>query len=147
RDAHLLADAGCRVDEFLKRFAAGCPADVACRSIKAVGQPFEQILLKAEPFDVILLAQRPQFHFETQERDTDTVRKVVLTSPHPVVIVPDHLPVGEAILVAYDGSPAASRALQALVSSGLGEGKHVCVVSVQSKREAAQKHVESAVEF
>src|SRR6516225_6845214 len=80
RDDRLLAEANSRVDEFLKQFAAHCPADVVCRSIKAVGHPYKQILVEAEPFDIVLLSQQPQFHFETQTRDTDTIRKVVLSS-------------------------------------------------------------------
>jgi nucleotide-binding universal stress UspA family protein len=125
RDACLLADANSRVDEFLKQVAAGCPADVVCRSIKAVGHPYKQILVESEPFDIVLLSQQPQFHFETQSRDTDTVRKVVLNSPHPVVIVPERLPESESVLVAYDGSPAAGRALQAVCLLGQGSGRPV----------------------
>jgi nucleotide-binding universal stress UspA family protein len=147
RDANQLADASRRVDEFLQQFVARCPADVVCRSIKAVGHPHEQIVLEAERFDVILLGQRPQFHFETQDRDSDTVRKVVLNSPHPVVIVPQQLPVGETVLVAYDGSPAAARALQAFAACGLGEGKEVHVISVQSERQVAERRLERAVEY
>jgi nucleotide-binding universal stress UspA family protein len=147
RDAHLLADANRRVDEFLTQFAAGCPADVACRSIKAVGHPYHQILVEAEPFDMVLLSQQPSFHFETQTRDTDTIRKVVLHSPHPVVIVPERLPESESVLVAYDGSPAAGRALQAFVASSLSKDRDICVATVRPRRAQAQQQAERGLEF
>jgi nucleotide-binding universal stress UspA family protein len=142
-----MADARRQVDEFLKQFAARCDAGVACKTAQAVGHPYEQILLEGERFDVILLGQHPRFHFETQERDTDTIRKVVKNSPHPVVIVPEKTPSGDGIIVAYDGSPAASRALQAFVASGLAEGKEVHVISVQPEREVAERQAERAVEY
>jgi nucleotide-binding universal stress UspA family protein len=147
RDEHLLADANCRVDEFLKQFAARCPADVVYRSIKAVGHPYKQILVEAEPFDIVLLSQQPQFHFKTRTRDTDTIRKVVLSSPHPVVIVPERLPESESVLVAYDGSPASGRALQAFVASSLNKANDICVATVRPTRVDAERQAERGLEF
>ena len=147
RDAHLLADARRQVEEFLKQFAARCATGVRWKTVQTEGHPHEQIVLEGERFDLILLGQHPRFHFETQERDTDTIRKVVKNSPHPVVIVPEKLPSGDGIIVAYDGCPAAARALQAFVASGLGQGKEVRVVSVQSKRPVAERQVERAVDY
>jgi nucleotide-binding universal stress UspA family protein len=142
-----LAEAHRQVEEFLKQFAAQCDAGIAWKTAQTVGHPYEQILLEGERFDLILLGQHPRFHFETQERDTDTIRKVVKNSPHPVVIVPERLPAGDRIVVAYDGSPAAARALQAFVASGLGERKEVDVLSVHPEREVAERQAERAAEY
>jgi nucleotide-binding universal stress UspA family protein len=67
---------------------------------------------------------------------------VVAVPPHPLVSN------GEAIVVAYDGSPPAARALQALVATGLGVQRAVQIVTVhpESSLEAA-RIADHAVEF
>jgi nucleotide-binding universal stress UspA family protein len=137
RDAHLVSDARGQVEDFLKQFKA----------VQAVGHPHQQILREGQQSDLILLGQHPRFHFETQKRDTDTIPKVIMNSPRPVVVVPDTLPSGEGVIVAYDCSPPAARALQAFVASGLAEGKDIHVVSVHPDAQAAQQHAERAVEY
>jgi nucleotide-binding universal stress UspA family protein len=54
---------------------------------------------------------------------------------------------GTAVVVAYDGSIHAARALQAFQASGLDEGDAVHVVSVGANPEAAARHAARAVEF
>ena len=148
RDAHLRADARRQVEGFLEQFARRCAdAGVPCQTMEDVGCPYEQILLEAQRFDVTLLGQRPRFHFETQERDTDTLRKVLLGGSGPVVVVPEQIPAGCAVLAAYDGSASAVRALQAFRASGLAEGYEVHVVSAGADLAAAERHVGRAVEF
>jgi nucleotide-binding universal stress UspA family protein len=148
RDAHRLADARRQVDGFLAQFAQRCAgAGVACQVLQDVGRPYEQILLEAERFDLVLLGQHPRFHFETQDRDTDTLHKVLKGGARPVVVVPEKLPAGRAILLACDGSFPAARALQAVQAAGLIEGQEVWVVSVGADRTATERQVGRAVEY
>jgi nucleotide-binding universal stress UspA family protein len=148
-DSMRLADARKQVKGFLEQFTNRCAnVRVACQVIEDVGRPDEQILQEGHRFDAILLGQRPRFHFETQERDTETLRKVLRGGSRPVVVVPEQLPEeGAAILVAYDGSSPADRALQAIQTSGLAEGLEVHVVCVGAEREVTERLAGQAVEY
>jgi nucleotide-binding universal stress UspA family protein len=143
-----LADARCQVDKFLEKFARHCAdAGVPCQALEDVGHPYKQILLEAQRFDLILLGHRPRYHFETQERDTDTLRKVLLGGTRPVVVVPEHIPGERSVLVAYDGGPSAVRALQAFQASGLAQGCEVHVLSAAVDLATAEQHVARAIEY
>jgi len=147
-DAHRLADARRQVAGFLEQFTRRCTgAGVSCQALEDVGHPYQQILLEAQRFDLVLLGQAPRFHFETQDRDTDTLHKVLRGGPRPVVVVPEKFPEGRAVVVAYDGGPAAVRALQAFEASGLAAGQEVHVVCVGADRTASEQHVGRAVEY
>jgi nucleotide-binding universal stress UspA family protein len=148
RDANRLADARRQVEGFLEQFTRRCAgAGATYQVLEDVGHPHEQILLEAQRFDLILLGQHPRFHFETQDRDTDTLRKVLRGGSRPVVVVPEKLPEGGVVLVAYDGGPPAVRALETFQASGLAEGQEIHVLSVGADRAATEAHGGRAVEY
>ena len=61
--------------------------------------------------------------------------------------MPETLPDGEAVVVAYDGSLQAARALYAFEASGLGTSREVHVVSVASDYQEAARRADRAVGF
>jgi len=147
-DATLLADAGHKVEEFLEDCAQRCAeAGVACQTRQDTGLPADYILLEAQQYDLIMLGQHTFFHFETQDTSDDTLAMVVKQSPCPVVAVPATLPEGRAVLIAYDGSPHATRALHMFQALGLASAYDVHVVCVDAHREKAHPCVEHAVTF
>ena len=146
RDASLLADATHRVEHFLEHCARRCTeADVACQILEEIGLPAERILLEAQRYDLILLGQHTFFHFETQPQPDDTLHAVLKHSPRPVVAVPATLPEGRAVVVAYDGSLHAARALHMFQAVGLDSSQDVHVVCVGPAQEHAAQCVERAV--
>jgi len=61
-----LADARMKVNRWLKSFEETCEcASLAHRETEAIGLPFEQIVLEAQRYDIMLLGQHTFFHFET----------------------------------------------------------------------------------
>jgi nucleotide-binding universal stress UspA family protein len=147
-DASLLTDARHKVGQFLERCARRCAeADVACQILQDIGLPAEQILLEAQRYDLILLGQHTFFHFETQPQPDDTLHIVLKQSPRPVVAVPATLPAGRTVVVAYDGSPHAARALHMLQVLGLEGSQEVHVVCVDPQQEHADRCLERAVAF
>ena len=68
-------------------------------------------------------------------------------APRPVVVVPETVGAGEAVVIAYDGSLQASRALYAFEASGLGRGRDVHVVSIGSEHSLASAQADRVVEF
>ena len=148
RDKTLMARTRCQVAQFLSQFAVHCAeAGVAFHLLETVGVPAEHIVLEAQRCDLILLGQQTSFHFSTQEGPCDTLAQVLKRATRPVVTAPKILSDGSTIVVAYDGSVQAARALQAFQASGLDEGDAVHIVSVGANLNAAACHAARAVEF
>jgi nucleotide-binding universal stress UspA family protein len=148
-----LASARREVESFLAQFSLRCAeAGIAAKVLEDVGMPYERIELQAQRYDLILLGQQTRFHFETQEGYDNTVRRVLKDSPRPVITVPAQLEIkpddpGNTVLIAYDGSLQAARALHAYQSSGLAGVLPIIVVSVHPERGAAAQAGERAVDY
>jgi nucleotide-binding universal stress UspA family protein len=148
RDDRRVAEARRQAEQFLEQFALRCAeAKVACKVLEDVGLPHEQIVREAQRYDLILLGRQTYFHFETQVGADDTLSRVLRNSPRPVVTVPERLPEGRSMLVAYDGSLQAAHALYAFQASGLAGAEEVHVVSVAADRREAAGHAERAADF
>jgi nucleotide-binding universal stress UspA family protein len=148
RDQKLLADATRKVEQYLEQFALRCAeAGVSCKLLEDVGLPGDQILLEAQRYDVILLGRESHFHFETQAIADETLASVVKHSPRPVVAVPENPAEGTSVVVAYDGSLQAARALQAFQGIGWDGSQDVHVVCVHDDRLEAARCADRAVEF
>jgi nucleotide-binding universal stress UspA family protein len=147
-DATLLADAGHKVKQFLAHCAQRCAeAGVTCQLLQDTGLPAEHILLEAQQYDLIMLGQHTFFHFETQEKPDETLSVVVKHSPCPIVAVPATLIEGHAVIIAYDGSPQATRALHMFQALGLDNACDVHVVCVDAQQKHAACCAERAVAF
>ena len=132
----------------LARYVRCCTeAGVAYRVLEGIGTPYVQILMEAQRYDVIVLGHHTHFQFGSEAEPDVTLSKVLAASPRPVVAMPDKLRDGEAVLIAYDGSLQAARALAAFESSGLGQGRPVHVVSVADSKKEAERCSKRAVEF
>jgi nucleotide-binding universal stress UspA family protein len=142
-----VAEARRQVEQILERFALRCSEDsVACKVLETAGSPCEQIGIEAQRYDLILLSQRPRFHFETRKHD-DTLARVLKHSPRPVLVVPETRSEGRSVLVAYDGSLQASRTLAAFQALGLHESRKVHVLSLHADGAEAARQAERALDF
>jgi len=147
-NAALLADTRRGVEQVLSRGARRCAeAGVAFRPLEDVGTPYVRMLLESQRHDLILLGRHTHCQFGAGEELDVTLGKVLAESPRPVVAVPDEPPGGEAVVVAYDGSLQAARALASFEASGLGLGREIHVVSVACDRKDAARRADRAIEF
>jgi nucleotide-binding universal stress UspA family protein len=148
-----IASARREVESFLSRFSLRCAeAGVPAKVLEDVGMPHERIELQAQRYDLILLGQQTRFHFETQEGYDDTVRRVLKDSPRPVITVPARMDIkpddpASTVLIAYDGSLQAARALHAFRTTGLAGVLPMVIVSVHPERSAAALAAERAVDY
>ena len=148
QDRWLLTDARRRVEGFLERFVRRCAIEgVKYGVVKDVGTPETQIVQKSRLCDLVMLSQRPDFRFEVTGWPDQTLSEVLRRSSRPVVAVPESHREGEGILVAYDGSPQADRAMQAVQALGLPDEDVVHVLSVQADQGSAERLAGPAVEF
>jgi nucleotide-binding universal stress UspA family protein len=147
-DEARLARATRQVEQFLEKFSLRCAeAGVSSKVLEDVGNPYEQILREAQRYDVILLGKQTYFHFATQEGPCETLKSVLKNTPRPVVTVPEKLGAGTSIVIAYDGSLQAARALQAFQGLGLDSTQPVHVVTVGKDHIEACRHTDRAIEF
>ena len=120
---------------------------MACKLLEDVGAPAEKIVLEAQRYDLIVLGRRTYFQRGPHEGPEDTLTQVLKRSPRPVLTVPDSVREGRCVMVAYDGSLQAARALQAFQSTGLDEGREVVVVSIDPDHVEAARRADRAAEF
>lgn len=126
-----------RLTEALQELESRCrQAGVSFRAIResdAVRDPSEQVVLEVPRHDLVLLGKDARMDPGLGVPAKTIIENVLRHSPRPVVAVPEALAGGAGMLVAYDGSPQASRALLALVASGLGALGKVSVLSIDTK--------------
>jgi nucleotide-binding universal stress UspA family protein len=148
-DNALNARAAAHVQQSLRQLREHCrQAGVEYSQIKEGGSTCEQILAEAQRHDVILFgkATTPDPGLGVPSRSI--LDNVLRHSPRPVVTVPGSVDDGQGILVAYDGSLQAARALQALVASGLTALGNIRILSIDEKsEETANKHARRAAEY
>ena len=144
-----LADVHRQVGQLLEQFAARCAeAGVAHAEVKAVGSPHELIAAEAQSCDLVLLARGSHFRFTARDDDSDEIlKKVLKNTPRPIVVVPATPFPDGPIVIAYDGSLQAARALAAFQTTGLGESREVHIISVDASAAVAAQHAERARKF
>lgn len=148
RNQTLLADARHKVEAYLEQFTLRCAeAGVSSKVLEDVGDPADRIMLEAQCYDLILLGRETHFAFETQAGADDALRHVVQFGPRPVVAVPEKPAGGNTVVVAYDGSAQAARALQAFQAVGWDGSSPIHVVSVHAEHREAARCADRAVEF
>jgi nucleotide-binding universal stress UspA family protein len=148
RDEELVKEARRSVEQFLEQFKARCAeANVSFNLLEDAGMPYEEILRESQRYDLVLFGHETHFRFGSVDRPDETLWNVLKRGPRPVVIAPPGLETGSSVVVAYNGSSQADRALQAFQSSGLDFREEVCVVSADDNREEANRQAGRAVEF
>jgi nucleotide-binding universal stress UspA family protein len=119
----------------LEKFTGRChELHVHCKALSESGTPYIQVLEEAQVCDLVVLGQR-------------TLSRVLKDSPRPLVSVPKSPKLGADVVVAYDGSLQASRALYAFEASGLARSRTVHVVSAATIGVESARHANRAVEF
>jgi nucleotide-binding universal stress UspA family protein len=131
-DRHEIAEAEARRQRLNAAFSAICKArNVAHELVARDGEPFEAVLRGAETHDLVVMGHDASFHGSASEGVVATARELLKAHPRPMVIMPDAVPSGDEILVLYDGSLPAMRALQLFALMGIaGKASRVQVLVV-----------------
>ncbi|MBC8355808.1 MAG: universal stress protein [Planctomycetes bacterium] len=139
------------VEQSLEQFAIRCSEEkVACKLLEDEGRPCEKILTELQRYDLLMLGCTTHFRHGSERHPCKTLETVLRETPRPVIAVPSRLTnlPGENIVVAYDGSTPAARALQALVATDLCSLGTVQILTVHSDSSLeAARIAECAVEF
>jgi nucleotide-binding universal stress UspA family protein len=68
-------------------------------------------------------------HLPGDRGDETLLQHVLKAAARPTLVVPERSPSGRAVVVGYDGSREAAKALSSLAASGLGADRPIYVVS------------------
>jgi len=139
RDRVLVADAEQQARAWSEAFLARCKtAGVLARALEVHGEAAAVILEESKQRDLIVMGREANFRFEAEEADTRTRELILHRAEGPVLIVPaERITTGPGVLVCYDGTQAAIRAIRAFVRSGLAADRPVHVVTIGESGEKA----------
>jgi nucleotide-binding universal stress UspA family protein len=147
RDDALVADAKKLADDWVALFERRCrQAGVTARSLEIVGRPADSILTEMEAHHLTVIGRDANFRFETEEHDNKTLNAILHHATRPVLLVPEttDAELGPTVLVAYDGSGAAKRAITSFAASGIAQGRTVHVATVDDRGAVARAMSEQA---
>lgn len=144
-----LAHARQHVEQLLGQFTLRCSeAGVSHKPLTEIGSPIDQIVRESQRFDLVLLGQQAAVDCSSKALTRDTLELIVRHAPRPIIAVPEKLRKGSGVLVAYDGSIQAARALQVFLASGLYELGEIRVIAIDPKSSVeAAKKADRAVEY
>lgn len=130
RDQTLIEAAHANSDRCLAEFARACDSQqVPHQLVKREGDPAAILVLEAQRGDLLLVGRKQLG--DAQEHTTDTVEHILRSATRPVITVPaGGVTENQPVLVAYDGSPQAAKALQAFQSLGLGNERTIHLLNV-----------------
>lgn len=121
--------------------------DITGEWLSFEGDPADTLHLAAETCDLLVSGYDTAFRGEIFESLSEMVSKLLLMSPRPAIVCPDRLSGSGDILVAYDGSVPAMRALQMFALLGLGAGRHIQVASIDEDSVAAGRRADAAAKY
>ncbi len=144
----MLTDVQRIVEQALSQFASRCEeAGIRYRTLEDFGTPYLELLNEAQRYDLILLGRQTHFEFGWRSSSDATLQRVAQEGSRPVVAVPPTPRDDGPVLLAFDGSTQASRALAAFEATGLLPTRSVHVLSVDRDRELAARLADRAVDF
>ena len=135
-----------RVDRLVQDFKAQAANEgVPSYKVRAVeGSPLQLVANEATAHDLVALGRNSLFDIEGELYDLPVcVERIVREEARPILMVPSEANGSGAaiadgpLLVAFDGSPAASRALHMFALLGLAQGRMVHVVTVGDASDSA----------
>lgn len=119
RDSRLAEEARRRIRETADRLrSAGGQAGLTVEIVDGHHEPMEALFAQLHRHDMVVLGREPHLPKGTWWRHR-RLHQTLERSPRPVISVPDAPRPGRGLIVAYDGSLQAARALEALVTCGL----------------------------
>lgn len=121
------------------------------RQINAVlhadtGRPFSEIIEESKFHDFIVMGKRTFFEYTANET-SGTLERVLKNGLAPVLAVPDSVRKIEKVLVAYDNSAPASKAVHMFLLLGIWNACDITLLTANNDAEAGQALLENLAGF
>ncbi|MFQ5605064.1 MAG: universal stress protein [bacterium] len=111
---------------------------------KIHGPPADIIIEKSKLVDLLIIGTRGEFARWESKMVGATLEAVARQCPKPIVICPKNFKRISKILIAYDGSSKANKALQMAGFFAVKLQAPVCVVTVSENEQMQNKHLQEA---
>jgi nucleotide-binding universal stress UspA family protein len=115
--------------------------------VASEGEPVEMLQLATESRDLLISGHDTAFQGGLNEPLSDLLSRLTQMSPRPAIICPDSLSGSDEVLIAYDGSFPAMRAVQMFALLGLGAGREIQVLSIDDQEELAVRRADGAATY
>ncbi|MDQ0505877.1 universal stress protein [Xanthobacter agilis] len=150
--ARVEADLHTQAEALRKRLRAQyeqqCTAhDVTFECLSFEGDPIEALHLAVETRDLVVTGHDAGFHAGAEVPLPDLLSRLLASMPRPILVCGDDRPEGTDVLVAYDSSLPAMRAVQMFALTGIGKGRRVKVVAVDPDQEGAARRAAGAASY
>lgn len=124
-------------------------AAVPARALKAEERPADDILREMDAHDLTVFGKDANFRFEPEADAAQTRETLLHRATGPVLVVPDTADpkLGAVVLIAYDGSHAAKRALNSFAANRLAKAREIHVATVDDNGVRARELTNRAVEM
>jgi nucleotide-binding universal stress UspA family protein len=103
------------------------------------GDPAGALQTAAESCDVVVTGHDTAFHGRIRERLPDMLADLMLTAPRPLIVCGDEDGGDGDVMIAYDGSRPAIRAVQLFALLGLGARHRIYLVAIGSDKASAAR--------
>jgi len=145
-------EAGERIEQLLAKFRAKCRREgVRHREAEHQGSPSERIISESNYYDAVTIGMRTHFRFEDSNKGGDTLEEILDESVTPVYAVPAKYSFAKAagesltkVLIAYDNSLPAARALQRFAQFAIPETQEAILLSAGRDQAAAEFYLSQA---
>ena len=148
KDKALVGRARDRLVELTQRFAHECHAQqVNGDTVVTEGDAIAAIVAASDIHDLIVMGRDATFHAQPHGKVSQIVEQLLSQNPRPLIVVPEGTETAGRVLVAYDGSVAAMRALQMFCLLGIAGKNEVTVASIHAQRATAEELGRRAVQY
>jgi nucleotide-binding universal stress UspA family protein len=148
RDQVKLEEAKAFLTRLEQGFQKSCEAIGArWQVIEVEGDPHKLIERESARHDLLVIGKDTDFHLDEEPSVADVVQHLLRENSRPIIVCPDRAPTDGPVLVAYDGSVRASRAIHMLALLGLAQGRPIHVVSIARDRSRAEEQARLAADL
>ena len=131
-----------------KNFSRKCAeARIEHDVIESEGAVYNELARAAMSHDLVVLGNDIKFGDIAGQSESASVGLLLKNVPRPLLVAPPVLPKGTDVIVAFDGSPPAARALQLFALLGLADDRTVRIVTIHKKLQVAEAIVRDATLF
>lgn len=148
---HREEEAKQRIEELLNVFKERCEkCGIAHYEAEFQGNPSEEIVNQSIFYDAVLLGMKTYFHFETSDKPGDTLSKVLDHTVTPVYAIPKDVYIPHLenkpmrVVIAFDGSLLAARALQHFAQLSMYKKYEIVLITSNKDKETARHHLGQA---
>ena len=136
------------IDFLLNKFKEYCrKEEVQFSETEVQGTPSKMILEEAKFYDLLVLGQKTFFHFESQESEGDSLEKILHYSITPILTVPEKFNPIKNVLVAYDGSHTATRALKRFAHLTIAKDFNIKIIMGETNLEEGNYILQKAKDY